>query len=81
MTKMMTCYLVFLLIDEHDIRMDTIITVTGSGSRLIGTSAKLQEGDKLTLNDLMYGMMLPSGNDAAWTLAEFFGAILRGQED
>ena len=26
-------------------------------------------------------MMLPSGNDAAWALAEFFGAILRAQED
>jgi len=57
--------------------MDTVITVSGIASRLIGTSAKLQEGDKLTLNDLLYGMMLPSGNDAAWALAEFFGAILR----
>lgn len=54
-----------------------MITVSGIASRLIGTSAKLQEGDKLTLNDLLYGMMLPSGNDAAWALAEFFGAILR----
>jgi D-alanyl-D-alanine carboxypeptidase len=25
----------------------------------------------------MYGMMLPSGNDAAFALAEFFGAMLK----
>jgi D-alanyl-D-alanine carboxypeptidase len=25
----------------------------------------------------MYGMMLPSGNDAAFALAEFFGTILK----
>ena len=41
MTKMMTCYLWFSLIDEHEIRMDTVIPVSGIASRLIGTSAKL----------------------------------------
>ena len=28
----------------------------------------------------MYGLMLPSGNDAAWLLAEFFGDLLRGSK-
>ena len=27
--------------------------------------------------DLLYGLMLPSGNDAAYTLAENFGYILK----
>lgn len=31
----------------------------------------LQEGDQLTLEDLLYGLMLPSGNDAATAIAEY----------
>jgi D-alanyl-D-alanine carboxypeptidase len=30
-----------------------------------GTTAKLNVGDVFTVIDLIYGMMLPSGNDAA----------------
>ena len=30
-----------------------------------GTSAQLLENDELSIQELMYGMMLPSGNDAA----------------
>ena len=41
-----------------------------------GTSAQLIENDVLTVNELMYGMMLPSGNDAAQALGIHFGGIL-----
>jgi D-alanyl-D-alanine carboxypeptidase len=33
-------------------------------------------GDSLTINELLYGLMLPSGNDAAHMLALHFGGIL-----
>jgi hypothetical protein len=33
-------------------------------------------GDTLTINELLYGLMLPSGNDAAHMLALYFGGIL-----
>ena len=46
-------------------------------SKIIGTTAELKEGDILTVEQLMYGMMLPSGNDAAFAMAEFFGTILK----
>lgn len=36
----------------------------------------LVEGDKLTVEQLLYGMMLPSGNDAAYALARFFGSVV-----
>lgn len=43
-----------------------------------GTNAKLQYEDVLSIYDLLYGMMLPSGNDAAIALAEHVGKrILR----
>jgi len=34
-----------------------------------GTSAKLIENAWMTITDLLHGMMLPSGNDAATVLA------------
>lgn len=49
MTKIMTCYASFQLIDKYDIRLDTLVTVGRTASKLIGTSAKLQEGDQFTL--------------------------------
>ena len=42
-----------------------------------GTSAELQAGDVLTLHDLFYGMMLPSGNDASVAMAEAVGKIIQ----
>jgi D-alanyl-D-alanine carboxypeptidase len=55
---------------------EVFMTVTRIGSQIIGTSACLREGDTLSLHQLFYGMMLPSGNDAAYTIANYFGEIL-----
>ena len=41
-----------------------------------GTSARLRTGDVLSVWDLLHGLMLPSGNDAAVVLAEHFGQYL-----
>jgi D-alanyl-D-alanine carboxypeptidase (penicillin-binding protein 5/6) len=38
-----------------------------------GSSAKLHIGDQLTLRDLLYGLMLPSGDDAAIAIADSVG--------
>jgi hypothetical protein len=38
-----------------------------------GTNAKLRTGEIYTVRELLYALMLPSGNDAAIALAEFFG--------
>ena len=43
---------------------------------MIGTTANLQENDTISTWDLLHGLMLPSGNDAAWTLAESYGLVL-----
>ena len=59
----------------------TLITVGADASSVIGTSAELLEGDTLTIWQLLYGLMLPSGNDAAHQLAEYFGAILKKHVD
>lgn len=42
-----------------------------------GTSAELQAGDIVTLKDLLYALMLPSGNDASIAIAETVGKIIQ----
>ena len=44
-------------------------------SRLGGTSAELLDNDTMTVFELLHGMMLPSGNDAAQALAIYFGHL------
>ena len=46
-----------------------------------GTSARIQEGDIYTLYDLLYGLMLPSGNDASLAIAVWGGKVLIGNGD
>ncbi|WP_329520100.1 D-alanyl-D-alanine carboxypeptidase family protein [Spirillospora sp. NBC_01491] len=43
-----------------------------------GTTAALRAGDRLTARQLLYGLMLPSGCDAAYALADAYGPGRRG---
>ena len=58
---------------QPDLLKDTVV-VSRVAARTIGTSARLQTGDELSVMDALYGLMLPSGNDAAMALAEHVGA-------
>jgi D-alanyl-D-alanine carboxypeptidase len=40
-----------------------------------GTTAELKPSMEISLEDLFYGMMLPSGNDAAHQIAQIGGTI------
>ena len=53
-----------------------MLQVSKTAASIGGTSAKLRAGDVLTVWDLLHGLMLPSGNDAAIVLAEHFGQYL-----
>ncbi len=77
LTKMMTCLCVCRLIDLYEIDPKNIyIQVSRFASSVGGTSARLQFKDILSLWDLIHGLMLPSGNDAALSLAESFGTYI-----
>ena len=41
-----------------------------------GTTANLKIGDEYLAIDLLYGLLLPSGNDAGIALAQYFGKFL-----
>lgn len=74
----MTCLLVLLLVDKLRIDSDnTYIKVNEKASKLMGTTAGLLYSDHVKLADLLYGLMLPSGNDAALALAEWAGTAIR----
>lgn len=63
-TKIMT-----LLTALEKSRPDEIVTVTKEAVMQEGSSAYLKEGAKITMENLMYGLMLNSGNDAAVAIA------------
>ena len=63
-TKIMTA----LLLCEYG-NLERQITVTEDMVRVEGTSMGLLPGDTVTLHDLLYGMLLCSGNDAANAIA------------
>ena len=77
LTKMMTFYVVLKLLVRFQMQPKQVqVQITKNAAACTGTSANLKEGDILTVEQLCYGMMLPSGNDAAYSLAEFFGNLI-----
>lgn len=57
-------------------RQTTYFKVTGWASSTNGTTASLLDNAWMSVEDLLYGLMLPSGNDAAMVLAENLGAVI-----
>jgi D-alanyl-D-alanine carboxypeptidase (penicillin-binding protein 5/6) len=51
-------------------KLDSVVTVSSQAASCEEASLGLRAGDRLTLRDLLYGMMLASGNDAAEAVAE-----------
>ena len=51
--------------------VEDIVTVTADTVGVEGSSIYLEAGEKLTVKDLLYGLMLRSGNDCAETLAVY----------
>ncbi|MGW1779527.1 D-alanyl-D-alanine carboxypeptidase family protein [Streptomyces sp. NPDC002143] len=73
-TKIMTAKVV---LSQANLNLDTKVTIQKAYSDYIvakgASSARLIVGDKVTVRQLLYGLMLPSGCDAAYALADKFG--------
>ncbi|WIG59903.1 MAG: D-alanyl-D-alanine carboxypeptidase [Ktedonobacterales bacterium] len=70
-TKIMTA----LLAVEHG-SLDQLVTIGSDAAALAGPGNShmgLSAGEKVSLHDLLYGLMLPSGNDAAVAIADDIG--------
>jgi D-alanyl-D-alanine carboxypeptidase len=77
LTKIMTALTTIYLEEQEKVSFTEVVQISKQAAKMSGTSADLRENDEITLNDLLYALMLPSGNDAAWALAEHCGKKLK----
>jgi D-alanyl-D-alanine carboxypeptidase (penicillin-binding protein 5/6) len=73
-SKIMTAWVVLQLAAKDARVLDEIVTFSERADKTTGTSCRLAAGEKVPVRDLLYGLLLPSGNDAAVALAEQFGS-------
>jgi D-alanyl-D-alanine carboxypeptidase (penicillin-binding protein 5/6) len=78
-TKILTA-LVALELAEVFGDLDRTISVNVDWQQISPSRMGLKPGDRLSVRDLLYGLMLPSGSDAAFALAHHYGALLGGRD-
>ena len=68
-TKIMTALVVLEILEELSLGPDSRVIVPAEAAGLEGSSIYLKAGEKVMMEELLYGMMLQSGNDAATAAA------------
>jgi len=77
-TNITTAYIVCQLAHQDPQVLDEIVTFSDSADRTPGTTSDVRAGEKVSVRELLYGLLLPSGNDAATAFAEHFGGRFGG---
>lgn len=70
LTKIMTTYVVFSALAQGQITLDEEVTVSEKAWRTEGSRMFIEVGTRVTVEDLVMGMIVQSGNDASVALAE-----------
>lgn len=70
LTKMMGLILIFESLENKVISLDEVITVSKNAKEMGGSQIWLEEGEKISINDLIKGITLASANDAMVAMAE-----------
>lgn len=70
-TKIMTAMVVI-----QNTNFSNVVEISKKAAGTGGSRLGLKTGDKITVNDLMYGLLLRSGNDCAVALAEYVGGSI-----
>lgn len=73
MTKMMTLLLIMENIENGNLKWDEMITASEYASSMGGSQIFLETGEQMTVEDLVKGICIASGNDAAVAMAERIG--------
>ena len=76
-TKVMTLTLVMEAVDNGKIHMDDVVTASAHAASMGGSDIWLEEGEQMTVDDMIKATAVASANDAAVALAEF----VSGSED
>ncbi|WP_439649653.1 D-alanyl-D-alanine carboxypeptidase family protein [Gracilibacillus salinarum] len=70
MTKIMTMLLIMEAIEKGELTLDEKVKVSEKASSMGGSQIFLEEGEEMTVNDLLKGIAVASGNDASVAMAE-----------
>ena len=81
MTKVMTAYVVADQIKNNLISLDDEVLVSEKAWRMGGSKMFIEVGKKVTVADLLKGIMIQSGNDASVAIAEYVGGTEEGFVD
>ncbi|KXG43357.1 serine hydrolase [Tepidibacillus infernus] len=73
LTKIMTA-----IVAIENGNLEDMVTTSDNAYGTEGSSIYLKRGEQLTLEDMLYGLMLRSGNDAAVAIAEHIGGSVEG---
>lgn len=76
-TKLMTAYAVFMELKSGNITLEDKVTVSEKAWRTPGSRMFIEVGKQVSVEDLLKGMIIQSGNDATVALAEY----IAGSED
>jgi D-alanyl-D-alanine carboxypeptidase (penicillin-binding protein 5/6) len=71
LTKLMTAYVVFKTLQEGQIQLSDEVTVSEKAWRAEGSRMFIEVGKRVSVEDLLLGMIVQSGNDASIALAEY----------
>ena len=71
MTKMVAQIIILEEIEKKSIHWEDIVTVSRNASDMGGSQIYLEEGEKMSVRDLMKGVSVASANDATVALAEY----------
>ncbi len=72
-TKVMTA-----IVALENCTLDEIVTVSRRAAMVQGSTIDLSTGEVLSMKELMYGLMMRSGNDASIAIAEHIGGSVEG---
>ena len=73
MTKMMSLLLIMEALDNGVIKYNDMVTISSNASSMGGSQILLETGEKMSVDDLLKGITVASGNDAVVALAERIG--------
>jgi len=72
-TKLMTAFLVDKAIADGDLTLDEMVTISEKAWRMQGSKMFVEVGKQVSVDELMKGLIIQSGNDASVALAEHIG--------
>lgn len=77
MTKMVAQIIILEQVESEKIKWSDVVTVSKNAADMGGSQIYISEGEKITVEDLMKGISMASGNDATVAMAE----VIAGSEE